>query len=88
MSREEFEDLFPQSSVGTRALHCLVWDRGIDSLEKLSSHSEDELLRIRLFGQKSLVLVKEILAAHGLSLAPNRERPKREERYTEPFPLP
>jgi len=52
--------------LSVRAYNCLKRE-GIDSVEKLLEYSEDELLDIRNFGQKSIQEVKDKIKELGLS---------------------
>jgi len=52
--------------LSVRAYNCLKRE-GIDSVEKLLEYSEDELLDIRNFGQKSIQEVKDKIRELGLS---------------------
>ena len=50
-----------------RAYNCLR-RAGIETVEQLTSHTEDSLSRLRNMGTKSLQEIKDCLSAHGLSL--------------------
>ncbi len=59
--------------LSVRAYNCLKRE-GIDSVEKLLEYTEDELLDIRNFGQKSIQEVKDKVRELGLSFKPNSKQ--------------
>jgi DNA-directed RNA polymerase subunit alpha len=52
-----------------RTYNCLK-RQGIETLEELSGYTEEELMNIRNFGQKSLDEVKDKLVEYNLGLRP------------------
>jgi len=52
-----------------RTYNCLK-RQGIETLEELSGYTEEELMNIRNFGQKSLDEVKDKLKEYNLTLRP------------------
>ena len=59
--------------LSVRAYNCLKRE-GIDSVEKLLEYTEDELLDIRNFGQKSIQEVKDKVRELGLSFKQNSKQ--------------
>ncbi|NJS15022.1 MAG: hypothetical protein HC788_10920 [Sphingopyxis sp.] len=70
--------------MSTRAYHCLHME-GIDTIEKLTSMYQGELLRIPNFGRKSLNEIEDALRQRGLSIRRHpsdpRSTPEGEELY-------
>jgi len=64
-TKQEFPSI-EELELSVRAYNCLKRE-GIDSVEKLLEYSEDELLDIRNFGQKSIQEVKDKIKDLGLS---------------------
>ena len=62
--------LIEELKLSVRAYNCLKRE-GIDSVEKLLEYTEDELLDIRNFGQKSIQEVKDKVRELGLSFKQN-----------------
>ena len=61
--------------LSVRAYNCLKRE-GVDTVEKLLDYTEDELLDIRNFGQKSIQEVKDKIKELGLSFKKNNDREK------------
>ena len=55
-----------------RALNCL-WQSGIKTVDQLTERTEEDLLKIRNLGGKSIQGVKDRLAEYGYSLNLNRK---------------
>jgi DNA-directed RNA polymerase subunit alpha len=69
IEEEDTKQIYPsieELELSVRAYNCLKRE-GIDSVEKLLDYSEDELLDIRNFGQKSIQEVKDKIRELGLS---------------------
>jgi DNA-directed RNA polymerase subunit alpha len=69
IEQEDKKQVYPsieELELSVRAYNCLKRE-GIDSVEKLLEYSEDELLDIRNFGQKSIQEVKDKIKELGLS---------------------
>jgi len=69
IEEEDTKQVYPsieELELSVRAYNCLKRE-GIDSVEKLLGYSEDELLDIRNFGQKSIQEVKDKIKELGLS---------------------
>ena len=69
IEEEDKKQVYPsieELELSVRAYNCLKRE-GIDSVEKLLEYSEDELLDIRNFGQKSIQEVKDKIKELGLS---------------------
>lgn len=69
IEEEDKKQVYPsieELELSVRAYNCLKRE-GIDSVEKLLEYSEDELLDIRNFGQKSIQEVKDKIKGLGLS---------------------
>lgn len=64
-TRQEYPSI-EELELSVRAYNCLKRE-GIDSVEKLLEYTEDELLDIRNFGQKSIQEVKDKVKELGLS---------------------
>jgi DNA-directed RNA polymerase subunit alpha len=64
-TKQEYPSI-EELELSVRAYNCLKRE-GIDSVEKLLEYSEDELLDIRNFGQKSIQEVKDKIKELGLS---------------------
>lgn len=56
--------------LSVRSFNCLK-RAGINTVEELTQHTEDDMMKVRNLGMKSLVEVKSKLAEMGLSLKPN-----------------
>ena len=61
--------------LSVRAYNCLKRE-GVDTVEKLLDYTENELLDIRNFGQKSIQEVKDKIKELGLSFKKNNDREK------------
>ena len=53
--------------LSVRAFNCLR-RAGMNTLEEIANHTEEDLLNIRNFGRTTLVEVKLALAKYGMSL--------------------
>ncbi|MHB2018007.1 MAG: DNA-directed RNA polymerase subunit alpha [Candidatus Xenobia bacterium] len=59
-----------QLGLSVRSLNCLK-RAGIRSVGDLTQYAEEDVMKLKNFGQKSLDEIKEKLAEHGLSLRPS-----------------
>lgn len=69
MEEEDTQQEYPsieELELSVRAYNCLKRE-GVDTVEKLLEYTEDELLDIRNFGQKSIQEVKDKIKSLGLS---------------------
>jgi len=69
MEEEDTQQEYPsieELELSVRAYNCLKRE-GVDTVEKLLEYTEDELLDIRNFGQKSIQEVKDKVKSLGLS---------------------
>jgi DNA-directed RNA polymerase subunit alpha len=69
MEQEDTKQEYPsieELELSVRAYNCLKRE-GVDTVEKLLEYTEDELLDIRNFGQKSIQEVKDKIKGLGLS---------------------
>jgi DNA-directed RNA polymerase subunit alpha len=69
LEEEDAQQEYPsieELELSVRAYNCLKRE-GVDTVEKLLEYTEDELLDIRNFGQKSIQEVKDKIKALGLS---------------------
>ncbi|MDP2728347.1 MAG: DNA-directed RNA polymerase subunit alpha [Dehalococcoidia bacterium] len=78
ISARDYERSIEELDLSVRAYNCLKRS-GITKIGQILEMSDEELLAVRNFGQKSLDELKERLAQHGFVLRPSSEEERPEE---------
>ncbi|MBW8004003.1 MAG: hypothetical protein FVQ80_18740 [Planctomycetes bacterium] len=65
--KKNYSRLVEEYNFSTRVYICF-WKSGIKTIDQLVEKSEENLLRIRNLGKKSIREIKDILSDHGYSL--------------------